>query len=72
MPSDINMAIQRSQFEQDYDKEDATYTFQEAVRAIQPWKSQQLRLFNQDAAHHILIASIVSATIVFYLLKTGP
>ena len=72
MPSDINMAIQRSQFEQDYDKEDATHTFQEAVRAIQLWKSQQLRLLNQDAAHHILIASIVSTTIVFYLLKTGP
>ena len=25
------------------------YTFQEAVRAIQLWKSHQLRLLNQDA-----------------------
>lgn len=44
------MEIQRCQFEQEYDKEDALYTFQEAVRAIQPWKSHQLRLLNQDAA----------------------
>lgn len=44
------MAIQSSQFEQEYDKEDAMYTFQEAVRAIQLWKSHQLRLLNQDAA----------------------
>ena len=43
------MAIQSSQFEQEYDKEDAMYTFQEAVRAIQLWKSHQLRLLNQDA-----------------------
>ena len=50
MLSDINMAIQRSQFEQEYDKEDAMHTFQEAVRAIQLLKSHQLRLLNQDAA----------------------
>ena len=48
--SDINTAIQRCQFEQEYDKEDVLYTFQEAVRAIQLWKSHQLRLLNQDAA----------------------
>ena len=44
------MAIQISQFEQEYDKEDTMHTFQEAVRAIQLWKSHQLRLLNQDAA----------------------
>ena len=44
------MAIQRSQFEQEYDKEDAMHTFQEAVRAIQLLKSYQLRLLNQNAA----------------------
>ena len=44
------MAIQSSQFEQEYDKEDAMYTFQEAVRAIHLWKPHQLRLLNQDAA----------------------
>ena len=44
------MAIQNSQFEDEYDKEDALYTFQEAVRAIPLWKSHQLRLVNQDAA----------------------
>ena len=64
---DINMAIQRSQFEQEYDKEDAMYTFQEAVRAIQLWKSHQLQLLNQA-----LIALIVSTTIACYLFKTGP
>ena len=53
MLSDINMAIQKSQLEQEqlYDKEDAMYTFQEAVRAIQLWKLHQLRILNQDAAH---------------------
>ena len=50
MLSDINMAIQRNQFEREYGKEDAMYTFQEAVRAIQLLKSHQLRLLNQDAA----------------------
>ena len=50
MLRDINMAIQNSQFEDEYDKEDALYTFQEAVRAIHLWKSHQLRLVNQDAA----------------------
>ena len=49
MLSDINMAIQRSQFEQEYDKEDAMHSFQEAARAIQLLKSHQLRLLNQDA-----------------------
>ena len=46
------MAIQDSQFEDEYeyDKEDALYTFQEAVQAIHLWKSHQLRLVNQDAA----------------------
>ena len=48
--SDINMAIQNSQFEDEYDKEDALYTFQEAVRAIHLWKSHQLGPVNQDAA----------------------
>ena len=46
------MAIQRSPFEQEYDKEDAMHTFQEAVRAIQLLKSHQLRLLNQDAARN--------------------
>lgn len=44
------MAIQQSQFEQEYDKEDAMYTFQEAIWAIQLWKSHQLQHLNQDAA----------------------
>ena len=44
------MAIQNSQFEHEYDKEDALYTFQEAVRAIHLCNSHQLRLVNQDAA----------------------
>ena len=48
--SDINMAIQKNQFEQECDRDDTLYTFQEAVRAIQLWKSHQLRLVNQDAA----------------------
>lgn len=67
--SDINMTIQNSQFEQEYDKEDTLYTFQEAIRAIQLWKSHQLRLVNQDAARTDFI---VSTTIASYLSKTGP
>ena len=48
--SDTQKAIQESCFECQYDKEDALHRFQEATRAIQLWKSHQLRLVNQDNA----------------------
>ena len=48
--SDTQKAIQESCFECQYDKEDALHRFQEAPRAIQLWKSHQLRLVNQDNA----------------------
>ena len=48
--SDTQKSIQESCFECQYDKEDALHRFQEATRAIQLWKSHQLRLVNQDNA----------------------
>ena len=49
--SDTQKSIQESCFGCQYDKEDALHRFQEATRAIQLWKSHQLRLVNQDNAH---------------------
>ena len=58
MLSGINMAIQDSQFEDEYeyDKEDALYTFQEAVQAIHLWKSHQLRLVWMDCKERVFLA----------------
>ena len=59
------MAIQNSQKEDEYDKEDALYTFQEAVRAIHLWKSHQLRLVNQDAARTDFIDRLNKNSVLF-------
>ena len=58
------MAIQSSPLEQECGKEEALYTFQRAVRAIQVWKSHQLRLVNQDAARTDFIDCLNNSSVL--------
>lgn len=55
MLNDINRAVLNSHFENECDTEDALYTCKQAIRAIQLWKSHQLRVVNQDAARTDII-----------------
>lgn len=48
--SDIEKAISSANFESQNEKNEAVYTFKEAVLAIQNWKAHQLRVVVQDAA----------------------